>query len=409
MRSSRVDRGDQALRRRQRRRRHLVRRRSRGGLRPARRERGRQDDDGRDPRGPPLAHVGRPSRCSASTPPPPTAPSATASASSCSPRGSSACSPSARCCALYGQCYRRARPVDECVALVGLERVGRQALRPSVGRTAAAPRPRPRDRRLPRAAVPRRADDRLRSGGPPRRVGADPLAVRRRHHRAVDVALPRRGRASRRSRRRPAPRPHGRRGHAGRSSSTRSATRRCASASRRAPARSDVSDVVATSPASSSTSHTSDRADVEVVDDVADRRTLHALTGWALERGLRARRPGGAASVARGPVLDADPTSRSIASVSEAHDARALAEHGAPARRSGRRPAARLPAHPGGALLHRRPAADDAACCSTSSSATAATRRSRTGDRTVVHPDSSTWRRSPHSPSCRRRSRTSPT
>ena len=47
--------------------------------------------------------------------------SATASASSCSPRASSGCSPWARCSPCTAPCYRRSRTVDECVALVGLE------------------------------------------------------------------------------------------------------------------------------------------------------------------------------------------------------------------------------------------------------------------------------------------------
>ena len=117
---------------------------------------------------------------------------------------------------MYGSCYRRRRPVDDVIELVGLGAAGRPPRRRAVGRAAPTARPRARHRRHPGAAVPRRADDRLRSGGPPQRVVADPPAVLRRHDRPADDALPRRGRAPGRSSRRARRRPAGRRGQPGR-------------------------------------------------------------------------------------------------------------------------------------------------------------------------------------------------
>ena len=69
---------------------------------------------------------------------------------------------------LYSAAYPRPRDVDEVLELVGLRRApsARAARSPAA---SAAPRPRARHRRRPRAAVPRRADHRLR---PRRAAGA---------------------------------------------------------------------------------------------------------------------------------------------------------------------------------------------------------------------------------------------
>ena len=119
------------------------------------------------------------------------------------------------------------------IELVGLDAAARPAHRHPVGRSAPAARPRPRDRRAAGAAVPRRADHRLRSGRPASGVGARAGPVLGWHDGAADHPLPRRGRAPRRPRRRARRRADGRRGHA-RGADRRRARRSCASTSRRA-------------------------------------------------------------------------------------------------------------------------------------------------------------------------------
>ena len=81
---------------------------------------------------------------------------------------------------------------------------GGRARQDALGRPEAAARPRHRARRRPRPRLPRRADDGLRPAGAPRGVGDDPLPPLARQDRAAHDALPRRGRAARRPRRRPA-------------------------------------------------------------------------------------------------------------------------------------------------------------------------------------------------------------
>ena len=70
--------------------------------------------------------------------------------------------------------FPRPRPVDEVLELVGLGDKSRDRVQDPVGWPAAPPGPRARDHRRPRAAHPRRADDRLRSVRSPGRLGAHP-------------------------------------------------------------------------------------------------------------------------------------------------------------------------------------------------------------------------------------------
>ena len=86
----------QELRRPRGRARHRLRGRARRGVRPARPQRRRQDDDRRDPRGLPRAHVGRSSACSGMDPGERDAACASASASCCRAAACTATSPSAR-------------------------------------------------------------------------------------------------------------------------------------------------------------------------------------------------------------------------------------------------------------------------------------------------------------------------
>ena len=71
---------------------------------------------------------------------------------------------------LYAGYYRSPRPVDEVIELVGLEEKADARTAQALRRPAAPARRRHGPGRRPRAALPRRADDRLRS----RRRGARP-------------------------------------------------------------------------------------------------------------------------------------------------------------------------------------------------------------------------------------------
>ena len=70
---------------------------------------------------------------------------------------------------------------------------GRRLRAHAVGRPAAPARPRARPHRRPRADLPRRADDGLRPGGAPQRVGGHPLAAGAGQDDPAHHALPRRG------------------------------------------------------------------------------------------------------------------------------------------------------------------------------------------------------------------------
>ena len=105
------------------------------------------------------------------TRPGPAARGASGSASSSSRPRSTRRSPSREHLALFAGYYERPRDVDEVVELVGLTEKRDAQRANALGRPEAAARPRPRARRRPRVALPRRADDRLRPGGPAPRLG----------------------------------------------------------------------------------------------------------------------------------------------------------------------------------------------------------------------------------------------
>ncbi len=176
-----------------------VRDRRRRGIRAPRAERGRQDDDGRDPRGLPQARLGR-SGCP--RPGSPTGREGLAAAGrSRSPvvvalpepdrtREPRAVRRLLRTAARGGRDRRDRRP----------RREGKRASADAVGRTEAAARSRARTRRGSRAAVSRRADHRLRSRRAACRLGDDPQSPLAGDNDPAHDALPRRGRAARRPR-----------------------------------------------------------------------------------------------------------------------------------------------------------------------------------------------------------------
>ena len=92
----------------------------------------------------------------------------------------------------------------------------RQAGPRLLGRHAPASRPGQQHRRDPRAALPRRADDRARSAQPQPGLGHRARPRRRGRHRPADDAVPGRGRPAGRPAGDHRPRPGDRRGHAGR-------------------------------------------------------------------------------------------------------------------------------------------------------------------------------------------------
>ena len=122
------------------------------------------------------------------------------------------------------------------------------------------------------SCLPRRADDRLRPGGAPERLGADPLAARARQDDPADDPLPRRGAAAGRPR-------------------------------RGAPRRRDRPDrqaVGADRERSACRSATAGCGEEVVLETDEPTRALHELTAPRAGRGLRARGPRGPARDARG-------------------------------------------------------------------------------------------------------------
>ena len=116
------------------------------------------------------------SGCSARTPPRPTGPGGRGSVSSCSPPATPASSRSASSSTTSPASAPPARPGGghrRCRA----DREGRRPRRLAVGWPAAPARRRPRHRRQPRAALPRRAHHRLRPPGPPLVLGPARVAA----------------------------------------------------------------------------------------------------------------------------------------------------------------------------------------------------------------------------------------
>ena len=190
-------RASQELRRGRGRRRHQLHRRAGRGVRPARPERRRQDDDGRDPRG--LPHPrrrrrdrarGRPRerRLGAARADRRRPPGVGHAGRADGARGAPDVRRVLREAARHRRGDRARRPRGE------VRRAGKDAL----GRAETPARPRHRTRRRPRAPVPRRADHRFRSGRAPHGLGARALTARARQDDSPDDALPRRGAAARR-------------------------------------------------------------------------------------------------------------------------------------------------------------------------------------------------------------------
>ena len=99
---------------------------------------------------------------------------------------------------LYAGYFRAPRPTEEVIALVGLEGKADERAQPPLRRPAAPPRRRHGAGRRPRAALPRRADDRLRPLRPAPGLGRDRRPARPRQDRLPHHPLHGRGAAPRR-------------------------------------------------------------------------------------------------------------------------------------------------------------------------------------------------------------------
>ena len=204
---------DQGLRRARGGAGHRFRGPPRRGVRPARPQRGGQDDDRRDPRG--LPQPQRRSRVRARLRPGQPRPRpAGADGDRAAELGHLPVPDGARVGRALGgllpaPARRRGGHLDR------RPRAERRAARQqALGRPAAPARPRARAGRGSRAGLPRRADHRLRPRRAPRRVGDGALAQGARQDRAADHALPRRGAGARRPRGDHQGRPDPRRGAA---------------------------------------------------------------------------------------------------------------------------------------------------------------------------------------------------
>ena len=170
----------------------------------------------------------------------------------------------------------RPRAVDEVIALVGLGEKADDAREQALRRPAAPPRRRHRADRRPGAALPRRADHRLRPIGPPPGLGGDRRPARPRQDRLPHHPLHGRGAAARRPgddhRRRARSSPGARRrtsatatrSRRGSASASPAVTRRRRYRSRWRPRTAGAGDA----------------------EHQHAGQTLNRLTGWALERGL---------------------------------------------------------------------------------------------------------------------------
>ena len=187
----------EALRRQARRRRRATSRSPWRDLRLPRAERRGQDDDGRDPRGLPLARRrrGRGARLR-----PREATRAWRARigvvlQTCAVQPELTVGELLR---LYGGYYPAPLSVAGDARAGRPERAARPSRRRAVRRTAAPPRRGAGARRRPRAAVPRRADDRLRPLGAPPHLGGDRGPARPRQDRVPDDSLHGRGAGARR-------------------------------------------------------------------------------------------------------------------------------------------------------------------------------------------------------------------
>ena len=159
---------------------------------------------------------------------------------------------------------------------------GRRARRAAVGRPAPAPGRRPRARRRSRADLPRRADDRLRSGGAPRRLEGHRRPARPRQDGLPHDALPRRGAGARRPRGDHQGRRDRRRGPAGRARVGLGGDAR----SRSSPPAGVDAERAARRAGDQASSAASRCCATELPT-----RVLAELCGWAAGRGHRARAP----------------------------------------------------------------------------------------------------------------------
>ena len=240
-----------------------LRGRARRGVRPARSQRRRQDDDRRDPRGLPRPQRRRGQRARVR---PGRALAGAARAGrdrAAEHRASTATSGCARRSLTSAACTRIRAAVDEVICADGLD--GKED---ALARTLSGGQLRRLDLALalvgdPRADLPRRADHGLRSRGAPQRVGHDPLAQAARQDRAADDPLPRRGAGARGPGR----------DHQGRADPGRG---------RAARARASTGDGRPTG------SHTATATVASIEHETDDPTTLlHELTGAALARGER--------------------------------------------------------------------------------------------------------------------------
>ena len=176
---------------------------------------------------------------------------------------------------LYSGYYPNPRPAGEVIDLVGLGSKARHPGAQALGRPAAPPRRRDRARRRPRAPVPGRADDRVRSQRPPCRVGHRQEPHRTRQDRVPHDALHGRGAVPRRSVGRAGPRGDRGRGHAGDDRGPRSDAGQDPVPRRRRRS--------ADLPSLGQERDADGTWTIRAEDPT---RPLHELTGWAIERGV---------------------------------------------------------------------------------------------------------------------------
>ena len=191
---------------------------------------------------------------------------------------------------MYGGYYPQPATRDEVIELVGLREKRDTRVQQALGRPAAAAGRGGRARRRPGAALPRRAHDGLRPERAPQRVG-DREEPRRRSARPSSSrrtswtrrsTWPTASRSSRRAR-----------------SSPRARPTRSPGATRCRP-RDPVPAPGRRAGAAGARTGAAGRRLVRDPTPTTRRRALHALTGWALEHGVRVRDPRRHAAQPRG-------------------------------------------------------------------------------------------------------------